>query len=95
MKVTKWKDMLDWERPKHPGSPPACKNGRHNLFAKGWAVLPGDARSTISEYGIFEVRECTRCGRVQQRYKIPEGPIDADVLVKAVDDFNCWNSQGC
>lgn len=37
---------------------------------------------TLADDGIFEKRRCDRCGLVQQRRQVPEGPEDVAALVE-------------
>ena len=91
MKVTKWEIVdvppeADLEAMQQ--SRPLCKNERHNLFWHEEKVfLSTDTYTTIGEYGIFELRWCTRCGRDQMRYHIPDDDDDVELLRKLVDDY--------
>lgn len=88
MEVTAW-EIDDFGRviAETQKRPPICKNERHNFFREIIHRFPTDSKSTLSVYGIFEVSECQRCGRLQKRYQVPEGPDDVEVLIKLLDEF--------
>ncbi len=88
MKVTKWERDVDLEEIGELSPYPPCKNERHNLFWKYDYLGPMDALATIEKYGVFEVRDCVRCGRVQRRFRMPENPNDVDILIRLVEEFS-------